>query len=220
MTRAGNLGPRRFKIKKERISVEEPRIQPKHDRKLLIVLGGLLVLWLVLLQFVGPGGPSDFSVDDQSIPATYNWTLQNLDGDSVSFSDYEGKAVFLNIWATWCGPCIQEMPSIVRLAESPRLKGKNIEFVCVSVDDSIDAPRRFVAGKDWPMTVLHASTLPRMFLTEGIPATFILSPDGKVVSTTLGSQEWNSENVIAELEKLVAIPPKAAEPAETDQPEA
>lgn len=199
--------------------MEEPRIPPKHDRKLLIVLAGLLALWLILLQFVGSGGSPDFSVDDHRIPANYSWTLQNLDGQPVSFSEYEGKAVFLNIWATWCGPCVREMPSIARLAESPRLKGKNIEFVCVSIDDSIDAPRRFVEGKDWPMTVLHASTLPRMFLTDGIPATFILSPDGNVVSTVMGGQEWDGENVISELEKLVAIPPKTAKPAEAHSPE-
>lgn len=183
----------------------------------LIILGGLLVLWLVLLRFLGPGGPSDFNVSEHKVPADYNWTVYDLDGQPLSFSEYEGKAVFLNIWATWCGPCVREMPSIARLADSPRLKGKNIEFVCVSVDDSIDAPRRFVVGKEWPMTVLHATSLPQMFLTDGIPATFILSPDGHLVSTTLGGREWDAENVISELEKLVAIPPKTNKP---DEPEA
>jgi len=199
--------------------MDEPQAQPKRGPNWLIILGGLLVLWLVLLRFLGPGPPSDFNVTDHKIPAKYDWTLHDLDGQPVSFSKYEGKAVFLNIWATWCGPCVREMPSIARLAESPRLKGKNIEFVCVSVDDSIDAPRRFVAGKDWPMTVLHASELPRMFLTEGIPATFILSPDGNLVSTTIGGQEWDGETVVSELEKLVAIPPKAKKPADSQTPE-
>lgn len=198
---------------------QEPQPQPKRNHSLLYILSGLLILWLVLLQFVGPGGPTDFNVTDHKAPADYDWTLENLEGQPVSFSEFEGKTVFLNIWATWCGPCVREMPSIARLAESPRLKGKNIEFICVSVDDSIDAPRQFVKGKDWPMTVLHASSLPPMFLTEGIPATFILSPEGDLVSTTLGGREWDAENVISELEKLVAIPPKTAK-APDEAPEA
>ena len=73
----------------------------------------------------------------------------------MQFSRFKGKTVFLNIWATWCGPCVGEMPSIARLAENPRLKGKNIEFVCVSTDDSTDKVVRFLRGKNWPMTVLH-----------------------------------------------------------------
>jgi len=197
--------------------VDEPRA--RREPNWLIILGGLLALWLVLLRFLGPGPPSDFSVSERKTPADYDWTLHDLDGQPVSFSKYQGKAVFLNIWATWCGPCVREMPSIARLANSPRLKDKNIEFVCVSIDDSIEAPRRFVVGKEWPMTVLHASSLPRMFLTDGIPATFILSPDGNLVSTTIGGQEWDGENVVSELEKLVAIPPKVTKPADLEAPE-
>lgn len=197
--------------------MDEPRA--KREPNWLIILGGLLALWLVLLRFLGPGPPSDFNVSERKAPADYDWTLHDLDGQPVSFSKYQGKAVFLNIWATWCGPCVREMPSIARLANSPRLKDKNIEFVCVSIDDSIEAPRRFVVGKEWPMTVLHASSLPRMFLTDGIPATFILSPDGNLVSTTIGGQEWDGENVVSELEKLVAIPPKTTKPADPEAPE-
>ncbi len=70
-----------------------------------------------------------------SKPADYDWSLMDLDGQPVSFAKFKGKTVFLNIWATWCGPCVGEMPSIAKLARNPRLQDKNIEFVCVSTDD-------------------------------------------------------------------------------------
>jgi len=197
--------------------VAEPRAKRETVWMLIVLM--LLVAWLVYVRFMGPGAPADFSVSGPGRPIDYKWTLRNLDGDPVSFAKYEGKAVFLNIWATWCPPCISEMPSIARLADSPRLKDKNIEFVCVSIDDSIDAPRQFLAGKGWPMTVLHAQGLPEAFLTDGIPATFLISPDGKLVSTTLGGFEWDAESVVNELEKLAAIPPKTTKPAEPETPE-
>ena len=84
------------------------------------------------------------------LPADYNWSLQDLNEQPVKFTRFQGKTVFLNIWATWCGPCVGEMPSIARLAANPRLKGKNIEFVCVSIDDSAETARRFVSDKDGP----------------------------------------------------------------------
>jgi len=197
--------------------VDEPK--PKRETIWLPIVLVMVAAWIVYVRFLGPGAPSDFSISGDKRPVDYNWTLQDLDGGSVSFSKYEGKAVFLNIWATWCPPCVAEMPSIARLADSPRLKGRNIEFVCVSIDDSIDAPRKYVADKNWPMTILHARELPGAFLTDGIPATFIIAPDGNLVSTTLGGFEWDAESVVGELEKLAAIPPKTTKPAEPETPE-
>ena len=84
----------------------------------------------------------------------------DLDDRPVHFSKFKGKPLFLNIWATWCGPCVQEMPSIARLAENPRLKGKGIQFVCISTDESSAAVRRFIDGKNWSMTFLRADRLP------------------------------------------------------------
>ena len=69
-------------------------------------------------------------------PASYDWTFLDLERPAGDVRPFKGKTVFLNIWATWCGPCVKEMPSIARLAEDPRLKDKGIAFVCVSIDES------------------------------------------------------------------------------------
>jgi hypothetical protein len=102
------------------------------------------------------------------------------------------------------------MPSIARLAADPRWKGKNIEFVCVSVDDSPETVRSFLRGKDWPMTVLRSRSLPPVFTTDGIPATFVIAPDGKIVVNEIGSSEWDTPEVVALLEKTAAQAPPAS----------
>src|SRR4051794_9754607 len=61
--------------------------------------------------------------------AEYSWKVADLDGKPVDLSKYRGRAVFLNVWATWCPPCRREMPSIVRLASDPKLK--DVAFLCI-----------------------------------------------------------------------------------------
>src|SRR3954447_1328835 len=141
----------------------------KPDRTWLWVALAFLAFWVVYLGFFGPRNRRALENSGIDRPADYQWTLEDLDEQPVRFSRFQGKTVFLNVWATWCGPCIGEMPSIARLAASPRLQGKEVAFVCVSVDDSVAAVKSYVRDKKWPMTVLHASSLPPIFTTDGIP---------------------------------------------------
>src|SRR4051794_36501020 len=160
------------------------------------ILGlGFVLFWCLLLVFFPPKGPRTAPPDLEGtaldLPADSDWTLHDLDGRPVSFAQYRGKTVLLNIWATWCPPCVEELPTIARLARSPRLAG--VAFVCVSVDDSPETVRRFLRGKDWPMTFLHAdaTSLPAVFTSEGgaIPATFLIAPDGRVAASTVGAAD-------------------------------
>jgi thiol-disulfide isomerase/thioredoxin len=182
------------------------------QRTWLYVALVFIVFWIAYLSFFAPRNrrPLEGSGIDQ--PAEYNWALEDLEGQQVSFARFQGKAVFLNIWATWCGPCVREMPSIARLAARDTFKDKNIAFVCVSVDDASETVRQFVRDKNWPMTVLRAnkSTLPPVFQTEGIPATFVISPAGRIVAAEVGSSDWDQSDVVAFLEKTAAMPASPA----------
>ena len=184
--------------------------KPRPDRSWLYIALAFLGFWIVYLAFFAPGRRQPLQGSGIDLPAEYNWSLQDLNEQPVKFTRYQGKTVFLNIWATWCGPCVGEMPSIARLAGNPRLKAKNIEFVCVSTDDSVETVRRFVSEKGWPMTVLHAQSLPPVFLTDGIPATFIIAPSGQIVAAEVGANDWDSPDVVAFLEKTAAAPPGPA----------
>jgi len=186
---------------------------PRPDRSWLYIALAFLGFWIVYLAFFAPGRRQPLEDSGVDLPAAYDWSLQDLDEQPVKFTRYQGKTVFLNIWATWCPPCVREMPSIARLAENPRIKAKNIEFVCVSTDDSVETVRRYVSDKGWPMTVLHSQSLPPIFLTDGIPATFIIAPSGKIVATEIGANDWDSPDVVALLEKTAAADPGPADAA-------
>src|SRR5205823_4576372 len=114
---------------------------------------------------------------------------------------YRGKAVFLNVWATWCGPCVRELPAIANLAANPRLK--DVAFVCVATDEDQDAVRRFLAQRKLNLPVLHAvGRPPEVFATPYIPATFLIAPDGRIVHVEQGSAQWDDPAVVDKLETL------------------
>jgi thiol-disulfide isomerase/thioredoxin len=168
------------------------------------------LFWVLCLAFFGPRPPKP-SLEDSGTGelASYAWTSFDLEDRPATLTRFKGKPVFLNIWATWCGPCVQEMPSIARLADHPRLKGKGIEFVCISIDDSTEAVRQFLAGRSWNMHFFRAEQIPPVFLTDGIPATFIIAPDGRIAAKEIGSARWDSPETIAFLEKLAAESPRS-----------
>ena len=141
-----------------------------------------------------------------SEPAAFDWTVLDLDDQPVPFARFKGKPVFLNFWATWCGPCVREMPSIDSLAKDTRLAGKSIEFVCVSTDDNSAVVRQFLKGKNFGMTFLRVrdGKVPPVFLTEGIPATFLIDPNGRIAATEIGSADWHTTEVVEFLAKLAS----------------
>jgi thiol-disulfide isomerase/thioredoxin len=163
-----------------------------------------VAFWVLYLGFFGPRNRRPLEDSATDMPAEYNWMIEDLNGQPVSFSQFKGKTVFLNIWATWCGPCVGELPSIAKLAAAPRLKGKDIAFVCVSTDDSIDPVRRFLSKRDWTMTFFRAGDLPPVFATDAIPATFVIDPAGRVVASEVGASDWDDPLVVEFLEKTAA----------------
>lgn len=154
----------------------------------------VVVLPRVLKPTAHPGEPADF-----------NWQLLDLDGRPVPFQQFRGKPIFLNIWATWCPPCVREMPSIARLAGRPELKG--VAFICVSADASGNTVKSFLEGKGWPMTVLRAEGAPKVFMTDAIPATFIIAPSGNIVSSAVGAKDWDDAETVSLLRELLAETP-------------
>jgi thiol-disulfide isomerase/thioredoxin len=177
-------------------------------RKWLAVALAVVIAWVIFVSFarkslkLGDLAPPSLANSPVPRPADFGWTLLDLDGKPVDFARFKGRTILLNLWATWCEPCLKEMPSIANLAASEDLKGRNIAFVCVSTDESAEALRQFMKDKDWKMTVLRAKSLPPSFETEGIPATFLIAPDGGIAATEIGAAQWDDPSVIAFLQKL------------------
>ena len=133
--------------------------------------------------------------------ADLSWKVTDLKGRPVDLEMYRDKAVFLNVWATWCPPCLAEMPSIEKLAANPKLK--NVAFLCVSQDEVLEEVLAHLKGRTPPTTILHASgPPPKVFQTEGIPATFIIAPGGEIVRAEVGSRDWDEPEIIDQLASL------------------
>jgi thiol-disulfide isomerase/thioredoxin len=175
------------------------------DRTWLYVGLAFVVFWGIYLIFFN----SKIALEGTglALPADFSWKLEDLDGKPVALAEYRGRPIVLNIWATWCGPCRSEMPSLVKLASEPRLKG--VVFLAVTNEPPTEAVKKYARESMQGLTVLRADQVPEVFTTEGIPATFVIAPDGKVVASHVGSRNWDDPSVVDLLEALV----KKAEPA-------
>jgi len=123
----------------------------------------------------------------------YNFTLRNAAGERIKFEQYKGKVVFLNIWATWCGPCRREMPTIQSLYE--KMDSTGVEFVILSVDRDSDEPKigKYINQYNFTFPVYRPSgTLTAQLDVPGIPTTFIISKEGKIVSKEVGATNFDT----------------------------
>ena len=136
--------------------------------------------------------PDTEQKNERSPAASYDFNIITLDGTEVSFSQFKGKTIFMNLWATWCPPCVAEMPGIQNLYE--KLKKENIVFVMISLDENPKKPVRFIAKKQYTFPVYQlASPLPAVFKSTSIPTTFVISPAGKVVLRHEGMADYDNE---------------------------
>jgi thiol-disulfide isomerase/thioredoxin len=138
---------------------------------------------------------------EAQVEANYDFVLVDQDGNRTSFAEFKGEVVFINFWATWCPPCIAEMPDIQHLYEE--MDGKGINFVLISLDEDFQKARNFVEKKDFTFPIYQlGSPLPEVYASSAIPTTYVISPDGKVVVSKSGMAKYNTtkfKNFLREL---------------------
>lgn len=124
-------------------------------------------------------------------PADYSFNLQTLQGESVSLKSLKGKVVFMNFWATWCPPCVAEMPNIQSLYE--KMPADQVAFVMVSLDDNPPKAGKFIAKKGFTFPVyMPAGPVPQAYASQVIPTTFVISPDGRVMARHDGMADYDN----------------------------
>lgn len=114
-------------------------------------------------------------------------------GTVQSLSDFKGDVIFMNIWATWCPPCIAEMPSIYSLYKDFK-NDKNISFVMVSMDENFDKAKEFMARRGYDLPIYHyQSKVQGTYDSSVIPTTYIISPDLEIVLQKEGFAKYDTE---------------------------
>jgi thiol-disulfide isomerase/thioredoxin len=133
--------------------------------------------------------------------ATPDFQLPDAAGHLVSLSGQRGHPVLLNFWATWCPPCVDEVPSLEDLAR--RLDGTDLRLLAVSVDDDWSAIRRFFVKGSAIGVLLDAShDVPKKFGTEKYPESFLVDAAGRVRYYFINKRDWSRPEAVACLESL------------------
>lgn len=134
-----------------------------------------------------------------------DFTLPDLQGRMVQLSALHGKVVFVNLWATWCPPCIEEMPTIQQLYD--RLRPQGLEVLAVSLDAlgaQVVAPFMQSRRLTFPALLDLKSTLQRTYRTTGVPESFIVDRNGLLVEKIIGPRDWVHPQMLALFERLLA----------------
>ena len=133
--------------------------------------------------------------------ADFTLNLQDASGKQVSLKDFKGKVIFLNFWATWCPPCIAEMPDINHLYKSAD-KDKYV-FLMVSMDDKFETAKAFrqKKGYDFPIYYMNGP-LPEMYNSGNLPTTYLINSKGELTLTHIGIGDYNSKDFITYFQNL------------------
>lgn len=130
-----------------------------------------------------------------------------LDGNkkAVALNDLKGKVVFINFWATWCPPCVREMPSINNLKKHFK-NNKDLVFLMVDVDGNYEVSKKFMEknGFDLPLYMPNGD-IPSRFLGNSIPTTVILDKTGKMVARIEGGRDYAAPEIIKAMDDLLAV---------------
>jgi peroxiredoxin len=140
-----------------------------------------------------------------------SFTLPDLEGKPHGLADFRGRVVVLNFWATWCPPCIDEMPSLQRLHQA--LAERGVTVIAVSVDERFSDVPAFVQKFDLTFSVLYdeGKKVSRKYQTFKYPETYILDREGRLKSKVVGPRDWAAPTVIRDMVDLLKEEPPPRE---------
>jgi len=152
----------------------------------------------------GVANPNIPDNDDIKEKASYNFSLEGLDGENLDFRSLKGKTVFINLWATWCAPCIAEMPSIHNLYET-YADNEDLVFVMIALENDKQKVKKFIDKKEYKFPVYFPinSQIPKVYKSQSIPTTFVLDSKGYIDYKKIGMANYNSGSFNRYMEKLL-----------------
>lgn len=172
-------------------------------KSILVFTLTLILGYLIAETYIDHHSPGNLLYAAKLTPAP-DFTLKQLGGKSVSLSHFRGRYVFLNFWASWCLPCLEEMPSMEKLYR--QFKSDRFEMLAVSLDrQGVTKVKPFVKehGFTFPVLLDESNSTFDLFELAGIPATFILNPEGEIIEKLQGSRDWSKTEVFKYFDQLL-----------------
>jgi len=178
----------------------------KSDIIFLIIIAILIIpqtrhpIQVALHSVISKFNPSVIDKEDREKVTYATWKLRDLNGIELNFADTKGKVVFVNLWATWCPPCIAEFQTIQDLYNDYNEK---VVFLLVS-DESPETIKKFLAKKGYDIQIFNPLTnYPDDFNASSIPRTYIIDKEGYIVVDKKGAANWSSDAVRQQLDQMI-----------------
>lgn len=155
----------------------------------------------VFVQRLISFSPSEKSETEREILQDYDWNLQQLNGEDVNFSQSKGKVVIVNFWATWCPPCVAEMPSFQKLYDT---YGDKVDFYFVT-SEKPEKIMSFMTKNSYSLPIfLQTYEAPKQLESSVLPTTYLISKTGEIIIGEEGAADWNSKKMRALLDQLLS----------------
>ncbi|MDR2210831.1 MAG: TlpA family protein disulfide reductase [Spirochaetaceae bacterium] len=172
----------------------------------------ICVIFLFLLPAAGQSGLSreiEQAFAEANLPVLRqrafppDFSLSLLGSGQITLSRLKGKVVILNFWATWCPPCRMEMPSMEALYG--RFKNRNFEILAVDCAEKAPVVQRFIQNNKYsfPVALDSSGEVSSQYGISGIPTSYILDQEGRIVHRVVGSLDWNNRKIVAAIEALL-----------------
>lgn len=177
--------------------------------KLVLTFGAMLLFVMLSLFWVLPYlagttamAAGEWLPEHERIEVNLAGTFHDAEGNKISLDKYRNEVLMLNFWATWCGPCLIEMPSMASLSE--QFESKGLQIVAISNEDE-ETIRRFRDQNPYPFTFLvdREGKLTERLGVWALPLTIILDRNGKLTYFHQGAQLWDTPDLMRRIEQLV-----------------
>lgn len=153
------------------------------------IMGGMQSILLA----TGIKKPKITLVNKENQTFDYAGRFVDMEGNAINLSDYRGKTVFINLWATWCPPCRAEMPHIESLYKKVK-DTENLEFLMIALDKEFEKSQKFIEDKEFTFPVVHASYgINNSLQSESIPTTLVVNPKGEIIFYQEGMSNFDTE---------------------------
>ncbi len=171
--------------------------------KLLIIALSLLSAEAVFASNTNEEIKVPFGIRDYNAGMAPNFILQDIDGETFELTKAKGDWIFLHFWASWCGPCKKEMPTIQKLADA--MQGEKFKIIMVNTAEDEDTVFEFLSTIDVEINTLMDvdGLVTEVWKPRGLPTTFLINPKGEVKYQAIGGREWGEPVYVDFIKQLL-----------------